>query len=632
MPNSIVRYHLPVKKHIAVLALALLFAAIPSRRIQAQHDTSAAQPTQKSSALINGYEPKWWKEAVVYQVYPRSFQDTNGDGIGDLNGITQHLDYLQRLGVNVIWLSPHYDSPNADNGYDIRDYRKVMKEFGTMADFDRMLAAIKSRHMRLIIDLVVNHSSDEHHWFVESRSSRHNPYRDYYIWRDGKPNPSDPAHPLPPNNYPSYFSGSAWQWDEPTKQFYLHLFAVKQPDLNWDNPKVREDVFAMMKFWLDKGVDGFRMDVIPLISKQPGLPDLTPEQLKDPSRLWANGPHRDEYLKQMNREVLSKYDVMTVGEAIGITLEEEPDIINTYSHELNMVFNFDAIRVNRGEFYSERKWTLPELKSIYDRHAEVLSTHTRDCCGKSNWDTVFLSNHDNPRLVSNFGDTSTPEFRIRSAKLIETMLLTLRGTPFIYQGDELAMTNFPFKHLNEFNDIEVKNAYKEKVQHGKMTEPEFIAESRRFGRDNSRTPMQWTDAPNAGFTTASAKPWLAVNPNYPEINAGNEEADPNSVLHYTQKAIALHHAHLAFVYGDYMDLDPENPQVFAYTRTIINHKPGKPDERFLVVLNFSPKPIEYTLRQGFSAGELVLGNIPGAPTGGGAVLKLEPWEARVYTF
>ena len=481
------RYHLPVKKHIAVLALVFVFAAITSERTQAQQDSSAAKPAHNPAALINGYQPMWWKEAVVYQVYPRSFQDSNGDGIGDLNGITEHLDYLKKLGVDVIWLSPHYDSPNADNGYDIRDYRKVMKEFGTMADFDRMLAGIKARHMRLIIDLVVNHTSDEHRWFVESRSSRDNPYRDYYFWRDGKPNPADPAHPLPPNNYPSYFSGSAWQWDKTTKQYYLHLFALKQPDLNWDNPKVREDVFALMKFCLDKGVDGFRMDVIPLISKQPGLPDLTPDQLMDPSRLWANGPHRDEYLRQMNREVLSKYDVMTVGEAIGITLEEEPNIIDTTSHELNLVFNFDAIRVNRGEFYSERKWTLPELKSIYDHHAQVLSSHTTDCCGKTNWDTVFLSNHDNPRLVSNFGDTSTPEFRVRSAKLIETMLMTLRGTPFIYQGDELAMTNFPFKHLKQFNDIEVKNAYKEKVVQGKMTEAEFIAESQRFGRDNSRT-------------------------------------------------------------------------------------------------------------------------------------------------
>jgi len=615
----------PVKKTLVLLAFAFVFAAISIDQTLAQQVSDAAK-TEKtgkhSAALVNGYEPMWWKEAVVYQVYPRSFQDSNGDGIGDLNGITQHLDYLQNLGVNVIWLSPHYDSPNADNGYDIRDYRKVMKEFGTMADFDRMLAGIKARHMRLIIDLVVNHSSDEHRWFVESRSSKKNPYRDYYFWRDGNPNPADPAHPLPPNNYPSFFSGSAWQWDETTKQFYLHYFAVKQPDLNWDNPKVREDVFALMKFWLDKGVDGFRMDVIPLISKQPGLPDLTPQEMQDPPRLWANGPHRDEYLQQMNREVLSKYDVMTVGEAIGITLEEEPKIVNSDRHELNMVFNFDAVRVNRGDFYSEKKWKLPELKAIYDHHATALS--------KTDWDTVFLSNHDNPRLVSNFGDTSTAEFRVRSAKLIETMLMTLKGTPFIYQGDELAMTNYPFTKLNQFDDIEVKNAYKERVLGGKMAEAEFIAESQRFGRDNSRTPMQWSDAPNGGFTTPAAKPWLAVNPNYKEINAVQEQADPESVLHYTQQAIALHHANLAFVYGDYKDLDPDNEQVYAFTRSL--SMPGKPEERLLVVLNFGEKPVEYTLPGGVSAGKLVLANVPGTPEMGGSVLKLGAWDARVYTY
>jgi oligo-1,6-glucosidase len=344
--------------------------------------------------------------------------------------------------------------------------------------------------------------------------------------------------------------------------------------------------------------------------------------MKDPPRLWANGPHRDEYLRQMNREVLSKYDAMTVGEAIGITLEEEPKIVNSEAHELNMVFNFDAVRVNRGEFYAEKKWTLPELKAIYDHHAMALS--------KTDWDTVFLSNHDNPRLVSNFGDTSTAEFRVRSAKLLETMLLTLRGTPFIYEGDELGMTNYPFTRLDQFNDIEVKNAYKEKVVGGKMTEAEFIAESRRFGRDNSRTPMQWSDAPNAGFTTDAARPWLAVNPNYPEINAAREEKDPESILHFTEEAIALRHGHLAFVYGDYRDLDPENPQVYAYTRAL--SMPGKPEQRFLVVLNFGEKPVDYTLTGGVTAGKLVLANVEGTPESGGSTLKLGAWDARVYSY
>ena len=578
---------------------------------------SAAPPppqTKTAPHLINGYEPMWWKEAVVYQVYPRSFQDSNGDGIGDLNGITQHLDYLQKLGVNVIWLSPHYDSPNADNGYDIRDYRKVMTEFGTMQDFDRMLAGIKKRHMRLIIDLVVNHTSDEHRWFVESRKSKDNPYRDYYFWRDGKPNPADPSHPLPPNNYFSFFSGSAWTYDPTTQQFYLHLFAVKQPDLNWDNPKVREDVFSLMRFWLDKGVDGFRMDVIPLISKQPGLPDFTPEQMKDPVHVMANGPHRDEYLQQMNREVLSHYDVMTVGEAIGISLNEEPLIVNSQRHELNMIFNFDAVRVNRGDFYSEKKWTLPELKAIYTNHAQQLS--------KTDWDTVFLANHDNPRLVSNFGDTSTPEARVHSAKLLETMILTLRGTAFLYQGDELGMTNYPFTRLDQFNDIEVKNAFKEKVEGGKMTEAEFIRESARFGRDNSRTPMQWKDAPNAGFTTATATPWLAVNPNYKDINAAQEVADPDSIYNYVAHLIALRAKTPAFVYGDYKDLDPDHPHVFAYSRTLGN-------DSYLVVLNFSAEPVDYAMPGGMKTGKSLTDNYSGAEDNA-TTLHLKPWEARIY--
>ena len=586
---------------LALLALPLLLiCALPlwAQKIQA--------PSQ-----INGYEPRWWKEAVVYQIYPRSFKDSNGDGIGDLPGITSKLDYLQQLGVNVIWLSPHFDSPNADNGYDIRDYRKVMAEFGTMADFDRMLAGIKKRHMRLIIDLVVNHTSDEHKWFVESRKSKDNPYRDYYIWRDGRHNASDPDHPLPPNNYPSYFSGSAWQWDETTRQYYLHLFAVKQPDLNWDNPKVRQEVFALMRFWLDKGVDGFRMDVIPLISKQTGMPDLTAEELKDPSAVFANGPHRDEYIQQMNREVLSKYDDMSVGEALGISLTQTPQIVDADRHELNMIFNFDAVRVNRGAGYTYHDWKLPDLKAIYDTHARVL--------GKSDWDTVFLSNHDNPRLVSNFGDDSA-EFRAPSAKLLETMILTLRGTPFLYQGDELGMTNYPFRQLEQFNDIEVKNAYKSYVATGKVPEKDFIAASARFGRDNARTPMQWDGTAHGGFTTGT-RPWLAVNPNYASINAKQEAADPDSVLNYTRHLIALRSKTRAFTYGDYEDLDPQDAHVFTYTRTL-----GA--EKYLVVLNFSASPIQYTLPHGLTAGALLIGNY--GASAGGAELNLRGWEARVY--
>ncbi len=567
-------------------------------------------------ATINGFHPAWWKEAVVYQVYPRSFKDSNGDGIGDLNGISQKLDYLQQLGINVIWLSPHYDSPNADNGYDIRDYRKIMTEFGTMSDFDRMLAEIKKRHMRLIIDLVVNHTSDEHKWFVESAKSKTNPYRDYYIWRDGKPNPSAPHGFDPPNNYPSYFSGSAWEWSEPTKQFYLHLFAVKQPDLNWENPKVRQEVYGLMRFWLDKGVDGFRMDVIPLISKIPGLPDLTAEQLKDPSALWANGPRRDEFLQEMNREALSKYDSMSVGEAIGINLADTHLIVGQDRHELSEIFNFDAIRLGRadGQIYSTRTWKLPELKAVYTHHAEVLGTDS--------WDTVFLSNHDNSRVVNTFGDAS-PQFREPSAKLIETMLLTLRGTPYLYEGDELGMTNYPWTKVSEFNDIEVQNAYKAEVLTGHMTEQALIDGAAKVGRDNSRTPMQWDSTPHAGFTTGTTT-WEPVNPNYTTINAAAQVKDPHSIYNYTRQAIALHHSSKAFTYGDYKDLDPTNENIFAYTRTL-----GA--EKFLIVLNYSKTAATYTLPSEMAGGKLILGNLE-TTSGAGPALHLAPYEARVYKY
>ncbi len=573
---------------------------------------AATAQDKRPDQLVNGYEPKWWKEAVVYQIYPRSFQDSNGDGIGDLPGITQHLDYLQSLGVNVIWLSPHFDSPNADNGYDIRDYRKVMTEFGTMADFDTLLAGIKQRHMRLIIDLVVNHTSDEHQWFVMSRSSKTNPYRDFYIWRPGKVAPDGTR--LPPNNYPSYFSGSAWQYDAPTKEYYLHYFAVKQPDLNWANPRVREEVFSLMRFWLDKGVSGFRMDVIPLISKPTGLPDLTPEQLKNPSATFANGPQLTEYLQQMNREVLSHYDDMTVGEAIGTTVAQTPSLVDDRRHELNMIFNFDAVRIGRAGGEGPRgAWTLPQLKAIYDAHATLL--------GKHDWDTVFLSNHDNPRLVSAFGDDSAA-FRAPSAKLLETMILTLRGTPFLYQGDELGMTNYPFKSLADYNDIAVKNAYKARVETGQITPDVFFAATARISRDNARTPMQWDNSPEAGFTSGT-HPWLAVNPNYPQINAAAEARDPDSVLTYTRRLIALRAHTPAFVYGDYQDLDPWHPHVFAYTRTL------GPDT-CLVIENFSSETIPYTLPNNLKAAHELLSNYPAAPEENTPTLHLQPWESRIY--
>ena len=579
----------------------------------AQSAATVAEPASSHApVLVNGYEPKWWKEAVVYQVYPRSFQDTNGDGIGDLKGITEHLDYLQKLGVNVIWLSPHFDSPNVDNGYDIRDYRKVMTDFGTMADFDTMLAGIKARHMRLIIDLVVNHTSDENQWFVQSRQSKTNPYRDYYIWRPGKLGPDGKMGP--PNNYPSYFSGSAWTLDPKTNEYYLHYFAVKQPDLNWANPKVREDVFSIMRFWLDKGVSGFRMDVIPLVSKPTGLPDLTAEQLKAPPNAYANGPHLAEYLREMNHDVLSKYDDMSVGEATGTTLAQTNALVDDRRHELNMIFNFDAIKIGRSDFGPSElgAWSLPELKGIYDAHAAVLTKH--------DWDTVFLSNHDNPRIVSTFGE-DTPTMRIPSAKVLETMILTLRGTPFLYQGDELGMTNYPFKTLADYDDIAVKNAYKAEVDTGKVSASAFLAAAAKVARDNARTPMQWNSSPEGGFTTGT-HPWLAVNPNYKQINAAQEESDPNSILNYMRALIHLRAQTPAFVYGDYKDLDPQHPHIFAYSRSLNG-------DTYLVVSNFSDSPITYTLPGGISAGKLLLDDYNGTESST-PELHMKAWDSRIY--
>ena len=553
---------------------------------------------------VNGYQPKWWKEAIVYQVYPRSFKDTNGNGIGDLKGITSELDYIHGLGVNVVWLSPHYDSPNADNGYDIRDYRKVMTEFGTMSDFDELLKGIKQRNMKLIVDLVVNHSSDEHQWFVESRKSKDNAYRDYYIWRPAK-------NGKEPNNWTSFFSGPAWKQDPATGEYYLHLFAEKQPDLNWDNPKVRQEVYDLMKFWLNKGVDGFRMDVIPFISKREGLPDLPPESMTRPQYFYAMGPHLHEYLQEMNSQVLSKYDVMTVGEAFGVTVEQTPTLVDERRNELNMIFNFDAVRLNRnGEAW--RDWTLPELKAIYTNLDQTSDVHI--------WNTVFLSNHDNPRVVSAFGDDS-PAYRAASAKVLATMLLTLKGTPFIYQGDELGMTNYPFTSIEQYDDIAVKNAWKAMVLTNQVPADVFMANVRKVSRDNARTPMQWDSSPNGGFTTAP-KAWLAVNPNYKEINAKQELADPNSIYHYFGQMADLRRKTPAFGYGDYKDVDPKNPKIFAYTRTL-----GK--EKYLVVLNFTESAVAYNLPVGLKAGQLVMSNL-GKSEDRGGVLHLKGWEARVY--
>jgi oligo-1,6-glucosidase len=591
-------------KKLVRIALAVFVFSITMPSSQPQTAAKPAASSPMDAVTANGYHKKWWKEAVVYQIYPRSFKDSNGDGIGDLKGITSQLDYIKGLGVNVIWLSPHFDSPNADNGYDIRDYRKVMKEFGTMADFDDLLKGVKQRNMKLVLDLVVNHSSDEHVWFAESRKSKDNPYRDYYIWRPGKDGKE-------PNNWTSFFSGSAWKEDPATGEYYLHLFAEKQPDLNWENPKLRNEVYDLMKFWLDKGVDGFRMDVIPFISKDQSFPDYSQEFKSHPEYFYASGPKLHDYLKEMNREVLSKYDVMTVGEAFGVTLAQAPSLVDERRDELNMIFFFDIVRLDR-DGWRWKPWTLPQLKAVYDRLDKGLDVHS--------WNTVFLSNHDNPRVVSHFGDDS-PQNRVSSAKALATMLLTLKGTPYIYQGDELGMTNYPFHKIEDFDDIEVKNAYKAQVLTHQVSEDDYFANLRKTSRDNARTPMQWDSSPNAGFTTAP-RAWLAVNPNYREINARQALADPDSIYNYYRKMIELRKNTPALIYGDYKDIDPQNPSIFAYTRVL------GPD-RYLVLLNLSKGTVAYSLPAGIKAGQLLISNLGGRESHTSNV-SLKGWEARVY--
>ena len=424
-------------------------------------------------------DKKWWKEAVVYQIYPRSFMDSNGDGIGDLNGITSRLDYLKDLGVDVIWLSPVYQSPNDDNGYDISDYRAIMQEFGTMEDFDRMLSEMHKRGIRLVMDLVVNHTSDEHKWFVESRKSKDNPYRDYYIWRDAKEGKE-------PNNWGSCFSGSAWKYDPQTEMYYLHLFSTKQPDLNWENPAVRKEVFDMMNWWCEKGIDGFRMDVISMISKPEGLPDgKIPEGGLYGDSGCVNGPHVHEYLQEMNREVLSKYDLMTVGECAGVTIEEAEKYASADGKELSMVFQFELVDLASGTYgkWTDKRVPLKDFK-------RVMTAWQTELEGKA-WNSLFLGNHDQPRCLSRFGDDS-PEYRVVSAKMLATCLHMMQGTPYVYQGDELGMKNVPFRDLSEFRDIESINAFHELTGAGKVAPDDMMRYLNLRRRDNARTPMQWS--------------------------------------------------------------------------------------------------------------------------------------------
>lgn len=531
-------------------------------------------------------ERAWWKEAVVYQIYPRSFMDSDGDGIGDLKGITSKLDYLKELGIDVIWLSPVYQSPNDDNGYDISDYQAIMKEFGTMEDFDEMLEGIHARGMRLVMDLVVNHTSDEHPWFVESRSSKDNPYRDYYIWREGK-------NGKEPNNWGSCFSGSAWQYDDATAMYFLHLFSKKQPDLNWDNPKVRDEVFSMMNWWCQKGIDGFRMDVISLISKKPGLPDgeLAPGALYGDSGC-ANGPHVHEYLQEMNQKVLSRYDLMTVGECAGVTIEEAKKYASLDGKELNMVFQFEHVGLDDGMYgkWTDRRVDLKDFKQVMSKWQTQLE-------GKA-WNSLFLGNHDQPRSVSRFGNDD-PKYRVVCAKMLATCLHMMQGTPYVFQGEELGMTNCPFETPKELRDIESINAFDEMTETGKIAPEDMMRYIRLRGRDNARTPMQWDDSANAGFTTGT--PWIMVNPNYKEINAREQMKAPDSVFSYYRKLIALRRQERIMVYGSYQLLETDSESLYVYTRTL-------DQEKLLVICNFTKDEQTYRVPETFVKAGVLISN------------------------
>lgn len=517
-------------------------------------------------------EKKWWKESVVYQIYPRSFMDSNGDGIGDLNGITQRLEYIKELGADVIWISPIYKSPNKDNGYDISDYQDIMDEFGTMEDFDRLLARAHELGLKIVLDLVVNHSSDMHKWFLEAKKSKDNEYRDYYIWKD-------PVDGHEPTNWGGYFSGSAWEYSEETGQYYLHQFVPGQPDLNWDNPKVRKEVFDMMNWWCEKGIDGFRMDVISLISKPEVYEDgpVKPgEKYSFCGDICANGHRVHEFLQEMNREVLSKYDLITVGETTNVTIEHAKKYAGFDTNELNMVFQFEHMGVDGDD---HGKWTmkpmyLPELK-------EIMSKWQTELEGVA-WNSLYWDNHDQPRIVSRWGNDSE-EYREISAKMLATCLHMMQGTPYVYQGEELGMTNMCFKEISETDDIEEKNIYKDLVIDMPVyTHEEMMEIISKKGRDNARTPMQWDDSANGGFTTGT--PWFTSNPNYKTINAAAQVNDPNSVFSYYKNLIKLRKENDIIVYGTYELLEAAHEELFIYKRKL-------EDKELLVICNFSDKEV-----------------------------------------
>ncbi|MDI5896740.1 glycoside hydrolase family 13 protein [Flavobacterium yafengii] len=543
-------------------------------------------------------DSKWWKEAVVYQVYPRSFKDSDGDGVGDLKGIISKLDYIKSLGIDAVWLNPIYTSPNDDNGYDISNYKEIMTDFGTIEDFDLLLKGMHERGIKLIMDLVVNHSSDEHEWFKQSRSSRDNKYRDYYHWW--------PAEKGKPPYRWSFFdvNSDAWKYDAQTNAYYLHYFSQKQPDLNWENPKVRQEIYEMMRFWLDKGIDGFRMDAFQFASKDTTWPELPKGYEKNIIKYYGIGPHLHDYLQEMNREVFSKYDIMTVAEGAGSTPEDAMLFVDPDRKELDMAYHFESVDIGK----HVNDFGLVKYKDIFSRYDETFKD--------KGWLSIFLANHDQPRMVSKFGN-DTPEFREISSKMLSTFIMTMRGTPYYYYGDELGMTNIRFDSIANYHDVDTRNKYIGLKNKGGDLKA-FLEGQKQTSRENGRTPFQWDATKNAGFTTG--KPWLKVNPNYNLINAEAQEKDPNSTLNYFRTLVQLRKKKPVLVYGKYTLLDRGNPNVFAYTRELEGKK-------VLVLLNFSDKESSFNIGISTTKSKIILNNYTGTKNLKKNVLR--PYEAAL---
>ena len=543
----------------------------------------------------------WWKESVIYQIYPRSYKDSTGNGIGDIPGIISKLEYIKSLGVDMIWICPIYDSPNDDNGYDIRNYRMISEEFGGDSAFDELITTMHNMGLKLVMDLVLNHSSDEHQWFEEARKSKDNPYRDYYHWLP-------PKNGKEPNNWTSLFNGSVWEFDDATEEYYLHLFTKKQPDLNWENPKVRQEIHDIVKFWADKGVDGFRMDVISMISKDLSFPDTECSSFIDTINThYANGPRIHEFLNEMNEAVLSKYDIMTVGEGPGIDLNTAPLYVKEDRNELNMIFHFDHMFIDSGPGgkYDLQPFDLQKFKSVFG--------NWDDCLNNNGWGSIFLGNHDFSRMVSRFGNDA--DYRVASSKLLGTILLTLRGTVYIYQGDEIGMTNVAYDSIDDYNDVETLNAYKEAESQGKDMN-EFFKLVHHLSRDNARSPMQWDASKNAGFS--SGNPWLEVNTNYPLINVASQESDPDSILNYFRRMIAFRKDHKTLVYGEYNCIDENDPAIFAYKRS--DH-----ENDFLVVHNMSDEIQNWNHSQ-YNEYEMVMSNLEEMSN----AEIYQPWQSKIF--